>query len=70
MATFVWVQNNVQAVNMDHVVMATHDPEQQMLALEMAGGDTKIFKGDDALRLVVWLRDRAGLPVVTPGGQN
>ena len=69
MATFVWVQNNIQALNMDHVVMATHDPEQEMLVVEMAGGDTKIFKGDDALRLAVWLRNQAALPMRTPGGQ-
>ena len=68
MATFVWVQNDVQALNMDHVVMATHDPEQKMLAVEMAGGDTRIFKGDDAQRLVAWLADNAALPQLLPTG--
>ena len=70
MAEFVWVQHNEQALNMDHVVMVTHHPDDEMLAVEMANGDTKIFKGDNALRLVVWLRDRAGLPILAPGGQS
>ena len=68
MATFVWLQNDIQAVNMDHVVMATHHPDEEMVAVEMASGDTKILKGNDAQRMVAWLADNAALPQLFPTG--
>lgn len=66
MADFIWIQHDEAAINMDHVLMVNYIEETGMVALEMSSGDTKILKGNEALRVMAWLRNKAGLPVLGP----
>ena len=65
MATFVRVGGNLPAVNMDHVVdIDWADEEKGKVALTMLDGSVKFFSGDQALRVLVWVKSHGGLPML------
>ncbi|HUW11439.1 MAG TPA: hypothetical protein VM537_17030 [Anaerolineae bacterium] len=66
MATFVRLQGILPAVNMDHVVeIDWADKEKGTIALTVMDGRVMVIGGDQAQRILVWVRSFGAVPLLS-----
>ena len=65
MADFIRLRGDLPAINMDHVIEIEEGTTAGSVALTMDDGRVKILAGDEAQRLIVWLRNHAGLAMIS-----
>ena len=66
MATFVRMGGTLPAVNMDHVVdIDWADEEKGTIALTVMDGRVMVIGGDQAQRILVWVKSFGALPMLS-----